>query len=134
MFVCICNLQLRYRVSSFMVRTAMVVTFILCYFKSLSRVHKSCQVSNSSMIKYYQFIHISCYTLCIIICNYYAVVFKGEMRIFIIKCTFASQTRSKSRQFRLCHSTCYYYICCVTKTIVIIQLRRYKRIVKNNYV
>ena len=54
--------------------------------------------------------------------------------IKFIKCTFASQTRSKSRQFRLCHSTCYYQICCVTKTIVIIQLRRYKRIVKNNYV
>ena len=33
------------------------------------------------MIKYYQFIHISCNSWCIIICNYYAVVFKCEMRI-----------------------------------------------------
>ena len=31
-----------------------------------------------------------------------------NVHIIIIKCTFASQTRSKSRQFRLCHSTCYY--------------------------
>ncbi len=34
------------------------------------------------MIKYYQFIHISCNSWwIIIICNYYSVVFKGEMRI-----------------------------------------------------
>ena len=33
---------LRYRVSSFMVRTAMILTIILCYFESWSRVHQSC--------------------------------------------------------------------------------------------
>ena len=33
------------------------------------------------MITYYQFIHISCNSWRIIVCNYYAVVFKGEMRI-----------------------------------------------------
>ena len=32
------------------------------------------------MITYYQFIHISCNSWRIIICNYYAVVFKGEVR------------------------------------------------------
>ena len=80
-YVCYFNRCLWHRISSFVVRTATAETLVLCCYGSWSRLRKSCQVNNCLIIKKYKFVNISRTSWWAIMCNNYAVICSGEIRI-----------------------------------------------------